>query len=257
MTRKSPITNALGVAIAAAALTTLSGPHVQAEPIRNVVLVHGAFADGSGWKAVSDILARDGYHVSIVQQPMTSLSDDVAATNRILDEQTGPVVLVGHSYGGSIISQAGNHPAVVALVFIAAFQPDSGESTVALLSHTPPPTNHLKTTKDGFLFLDPAKFHADFAADVPAEEAKFMQISQMPLAGKAFTEAVTHAAWRDKPSWALVASSDMMIAPDLERFMTARAKSTTIEVTSSHVAFLSHPADVAKLIEEAAQHAKP
>ena len=227
-----------------------------ADPVKNIVIVHGAFVDGSGWKAVSDILQKDGYTVSIVQDPMTSLEDDVAATNRIIDRQTGPVVLVGHSYGGMVITEAGNNPKVTSLVYVAAAEPDAGESAFQLLSSKPGASKGIAPSKDGFLFLDPAVFHADFAADVPAPVVQFMAISQMPAAAKAFMTPVTSPAWKTKPSWGIVATKDRTINPDLERMMYKRADAHTSEIVSSHAVYLSQPRAVATVIEQAAGSAK-
>ena len=245
------------IASAAAAVALLSaavGPARAAEPVKNVVLVHGAFADGSGWQRVADILGKDGYKVSVVQEPLTSLADDVAATKRVLDLQQGPTLLVGHSYGGVVITEAGNAPNVVGLVYIAAFIPDQGESAVSLLSSAPAANNDMRATKDGgFLYLDPAAFPADFAADVPPAQANFMAHSQMMLAKAAGGAPVTTAAWHQKKSWALIATRDHNINPDLERKMAKRAGSETIEVPASHAAYVSKPDEVARLIERAAK----
>jgi pimeloyl-ACP methyl ester carboxylesterase len=221
-------------------------------PIKNIVLVHGYFADGSGWKAVSNILTRDGYKVSVVQEPETSFEDDVAATTRVIDAQDGPSILVGHSYGGAVVTQAGNDPKVAGLVYVAAFQPDTGESAMVLNNKMPSATKAIKATADGYLYLDPASFHQDFAADLPADEANFMAHSQVMPAAKSFGTPITSAAWRTKPSWAVVAKADRAINPDLERFMTKRAGSKTVEINASHAVYISHPAEVAKLIEQAA-----
>jgi pimeloyl-ACP methyl ester carboxylesterase len=242
--------------IAAAAVALLSAaiaPARAAEPVKNVVLVHGAFADGSGWRRVADILVKDGYTVSVVQEPLTSLADDVAATKRVLDLQQGPTLLVGHSYGGVVITEAGNAPNVVGLVYIAAFIPDNGESAVGLLSSAPAANKDMRATKDDFLYLEPAAFPADFAADVPPAEANFMAHSQPMLAKAAGGASVTAAAWRQKKSWALVATRDRNINPDLERSMAKRAGSETIEVPGSHAVYLSKPNEVARLIERAAK----
>jgi pimeloyl-ACP methyl ester carboxylesterase len=243
------------IAAAAAAVAILSAAVAPAwaEPVKNVVLVHGAFADGSGWRGVADILGKDGYTVSVVQEPLTSLADDVAATKRVLDLQQGPTLLVGHSYGGVVVTEAGNAPNVVGLVYIAAFIPDQGESALALLSTAPAANNDIRATKDDFLYLDPAAFPADFAADVPPVQANFMAHSQAMLAKAAGGAPVTAAAWRQKKSWALVATLDHNINPDLERTMAKRAGSATIEVPASHAVYLSKPDDVARLIEQAAK----
>jgi pimeloyl-ACP methyl ester carboxylesterase len=223
------------------------------QPVKNIVLVHGAFADGSGWRRVADILGRDGYTVSVVQEPLTSLADDVAATKRVLEMQQGPAILVGHSYGGAVITEAGNAPNVVGLVYIAAFIPDQGESVIDLLSSAPAANDDMRATKDDFLYLDPAAFPADFAADLPPADASFMARSQMMLAKAAGGAPVTTAAWRHKKSWALVATHDHNINPDLERKMAKRAGCETIEVPGSHAVYMSKPEDVAHLIERAAK----
>lgn len=239
--------------------TSLSPQAAQAAPagaVKNVVLVHGAFADGSGWKAIYDILQRDGYNVSIVQPPETSLEDDIAATTRVLDQQDGPTILVGHSYGGMIISGAGNHARVKALVYVAAFQPEVGESLGSLQASKPPAANSIVPSPDGFLFLDRAKFHADFAADLPAAEADFMARSQVGLSVKSASTGATAPAWKTKPSYAIVATEDRAINPDLERSMYQRSRSTTIEIKGSHVIYMSQPKAVAAFIEKAATEAK-
>lgn len=236
----------------AVALSVFGAGAVNAAPVKNIVLVHGFFADGSGWRAVSDILTRDGYKVSIVQEPETSLADDVKATLAVVHMQDGPSILVGHSYGGAVVTEAGNDPQVAGLVYIAAYQPEAGESLATLTEKNPGATRAIKKTADNFLYIDPAQFHADFAADVPEKETRFMATSQVMPAVQAFTAPVSTAAWKTKPSWALVATLDRTVNPDLERFMAKRAGSTTVEVASSHVAFLSHASDVATLIERAA-----
>ncbi|MBV1688113.1 alpha/beta hydrolase [Novosphingobium sp. G106] len=242
--------------VLASSLSPLTAHAAPAGAVKNVVLVHGAFADGSGWKAVYDILQRDGYNVSIVQPPETSLEEDIAATTRILDQQDGPTILVGHSYGGMIISGAGNHARVKALVYVAAFQPEVGESLGSLQASKPPAANSIVPSADGFLFLDRAKFHADFAADLPASVADLMARSQVPLSAKAAGTPATAPAWKTKPNYAIVATEDRAINPDLERSMYQRSKSTTIELKSSHVAYMSQPKAVADLIEKAATEAK-
>ncbi len=241
--------------IAAAVAFLSTGIIVQAATppaVKNVVLVHGFFADGSGWRGVSDILTHDGYKVSVVQEPETSFADDVKATMRIVDAQDGPSILVGHSYGGAVITEAGNDAKVAGLVYIAAFAPDAGESPMDLVKKTPSASQSIKASADGFLYLDPAHFHADFAADVPAAEAAFMASSQVMPNAQAFGTPITTAAWKTKPSWALVATADRAINPELERFMSKRAGSTTVAVKSSHVAYISHAKEVAHLIEQAA-----
>lgn len=252
---------AIKLLIAAAALTTLSAslaaqpgnPAPPAGKVKNIVLVHGAFADGSGWKAVADILIKDGYSVSIVQPPETSLDDDIAATNRVLDGLDGPAVLVGHSYGGMIITGAGNNAKVKSLVYVAAFQPDAGESLSSLQAKTPPASNAIRPAPDGFLYLDLGLFHADFAADLPAATAAFMSKSQVYLSVKSATGTATNPAWKTKPSFGIVATKDRAINPDLERFMYKRSGATTVEIEGSHVVYMSQPAKVAAVIEKAAQ----
>jgi pimeloyl-ACP methyl ester carboxylesterase len=247
---KTLLSAAIVLGTGAAAIPVQAAP---AGAVKNVVLVHGAFVDGSGWRAVSDILTKDGYKVSIVQPPETSLDDDIAATNRVLDAQDGPTVLVGHSYGGAIITGAGANPHVKSLVYVAAFQPDTGESIASLGGGKPPVGAPLKPSPDGFLYIDPAAFHADFAADLPAAEASFMARSQVGLSVKAATAGATAPAWKTKPSFAVVATQDRAINPDLERSMYQRSHAVVIELPSSHAVYMSHPAEVAALIEKAAQ----
>jgi pimeloyl-ACP methyl ester carboxylesterase len=245
--------------IAAVSLAALSGTAFASPPngsAKNIVLVHGAFADGSGWKGVADILRKDGYTVNVVQQPMTSLEDDVAATNRILDRQSGPTVLVGHSYGGAIITVAGNNPNVVSLVYVAAFVPDEGEQVGTLSKSKPGAATSVAPTKDGYLLVDQAKFTTDFAAGVPAAEAAFMAISQMPVNSKAFSTPIIDPAWKKKPSFGVVATEDRMINPELERSMYTRAKAKMTEIKGSHTIFITHPSVVAKVIKDAARTAK-
>jgi pimeloyl-ACP methyl ester carboxylesterase len=240
-------------AAAAVALLSVAGASARAEQVKNIVLVHGAFADGSGWQRVADILGKDGYAVSVVQEPLTSLADDVAATRRVLDLQQGPTLLVGHSYGGVVITEAGNAPNVVGLVYIAAFIPDNGESALGLLSQAPAANTDTRATKDDFLYIDPAAFPADFAADIAAPQANFMAHAQAMLAKAAGAAPVTAAAWHQKKSWALIASLDHNINPDLERSMAKRAGCETVEVPASHAVYVSKPDDVARLIERAAK----
>ncbi|HEY1147311.1 MAG TPA: alpha/beta hydrolase [Pseudoduganella sp.] len=222
-----------------------------AEPVRNIVLVHGQFADASGWRAVYDILTNDGYNVNMVQEPLTSLEEDVNATVRVLSRQNGPSILVGHSYGGAVITQAGNDPHVAGLVYIAAHAPDEGESTASNKNKIP---GQIRTqlTPDGYVFVDPAHFHEDFAADLPKADAEFMARSQMPPNARVNTTTITNPAWRNKPSWYMVAMDDRAINPKLERMYAARAKATTVEVPGSHAIYISHPKEVAALIEQAA-----
>ncbi|MFS8200963.1 alpha/beta hydrolase [Streptomyces sp. CWNU-52B] len=226
---------------------------VSSEP-RNIVLVHGAFVDGSGWQKVYDLLTRDGYDVSVVQNPTLSLEGDVAATRMVLDDQDGPVVLVGHSYGGAVISEAGTHSKVASLVYLAAFAPDKGESVGTLIADPPPgaAVPPILPPRDGLLLLDRQKFAAAFAADLPAEQAAFMADSQVPWGVDALNGAVTEPAWQVKPSWYLVATEDHMIPPPAQRTMSERAGSKVIEITASHAVYLSHPAEVTTLIKQAA-----
>ncbi len=223
--------------------------------VKSVVLVHGAFVDGSGWKPVADILERDGYSVSVVQQPLTSLDADVAATRLVLDH-AGPSVLVGHSWGGMVISDAADHPAVRSLVYVAAFEPVAGESAGALQAKMPPAAQSVAPIGGGFAQVKPESFHQDVAQDLPEGAVHFAAISQMPIALSAFGATAKSPAWQTKPSYAVVATQDRMINPELERFMSRRAKSETIELNASHAAFLSHPREVAALIEKAAQSAR-
>ena len=223
-----------------------------AEPVKNIVLVHGQFADASGWKPVYDILTKDGYNVTMVQEPLTSLSEDVAATVRVLALQNGPTILVGHSYGGAVITEAGTDTHVVGLVYIAAHAPDEGESTASNKKKLPGQIR-TTTTPDGFVFVDPAHFHEDFAGDLPADQAEFMARSQIPPAASVNTTLITNPAWRLKPSWYMVARQDRAINPDLERMYAARAKSHTVEVDGAHTIYISRAKDVAALIEDAAK----
>ena len=224
----------------------------------NVVLVHGGFVDGSGWEGVYKILRKDGYAVSIVQNPTISLADDVAATKLIIDAQNGPVILVGHSYGGVVITEAGNDPKVVGLVYIAAFAPDRGESVSALIKDPPPgaPVPPILPPRDGYLFLDKEKFPASFAADVDAERAAFMADSQVPWGVGALGGSISEPAWKSKPSWYLVATDDKMIPPPAQRFMSERAGATVVEVAGSHAIYVSQPNAVASLITQAAEGTK-
>jgi pimeloyl-ACP methyl ester carboxylesterase len=229
---------------------------VAAPPIKNIVLVHGAFVDGSGWQPVYNILVKDGYIVIVVQDPLTSLEEDVAATKRILERQPGQCILVGHSYGGAVITEAGTDSHVAALVYIAAHAPEEGETEAANGKKFPNSSKPLIKTTDGFVFLDPANFPTDFAADLPRKQAEFMAHSQMLTAAKVFTTPITNPAWKLKPSWYLVAKEDKTINPDLERMYAERAHSHKVEIEgASHAVYESHPNEVAALIEDAAQHA--
>src|ERR1700719_2537073 len=222
--------------------------------VKNIVLVHGGLVDGSGWKDVYKILKKDGYTVSIVQEPTISLPDDVAVTKRVIDSQNGPVILVGHSYGGVVITEAGNDPKVAGLVYVTAFAPDKGESAASLIKNARPgaPVPPILPPQDGYLFLDKAKFPAAFAADVSPDVASFMADSQVPWGVEALSGAITQPAWRAKPSWYLITTEDKMIPPDAQRAMSKRAGSTVVEVKSSHAVYVSQPQAVAHLIEKAA-----
>src|SRR2546428_11808348 len=232
----------------------------QAQRVRNIVLVHGAWADGSGWKGVYDILVKDGYKVSIVQEPETSFKDDVAATKRILAQQDGPCILVGHSYGGAVITEAGTDSSVAGLVYIAAHMPDTGENEADDGKRFPSDLSKsgaIKKTAEGFTYLDPAQFHEYFAADLSAEQAAFMARSQVLNLADNFKAVITTDAWRSKPSWMLVATKDRTINPDLERGIAERRKSPKVEVSgASHSVCVSRPKEVAALIEEAASQAR-
>jgi pimeloyl-ACP methyl ester carboxylesterase len=240
-------------------VATLTALTVSAEsfPVKNIVLVHGAWADGSGWKQVYHILVQDHFNVSVVQEPETSFKEDVAATKRVVALQDGPCLLVAHSYGGAVITEAGDDPAVVGLVYIAAHMPDVGENESADGKRFPSDllkSTAVKETSDGFTYIDPAQFHELFAADLSAEDAAFMARSQVFNLAKNFSATITTAAWRTKPSWMLVAGSDRTINPELERWYAARAGSHKVEVPgASHVVYISHPKEVTALIEEAAR----
>jgi pimeloyl-ACP methyl ester carboxylesterase len=247
---------------ALAIITIMLGGNTMAQTksttvVKNIVLVHGGLVDGSGWKDVYKILKKDGYTVSIVQEPTISLPDDLAVTKRVVDGQNGPVILVGHSYGGVVITEAGNDPKVAGLVYVTAFAPDKGESAASLIKSVPPgaPAPPILPPQNGYIFLDKAKFPAFFAADVNPDMASFMADSQVPWGVEALGGAITQPAWRTKPSWFLITTEDKMIPPDAQRAMSKRAGSTAVEVKSSHSVFLSHPQAVAHIIEEAARGA--
>jgi len=246
-----------------AATTVMAAVAVSAQAgdsagVRNIVLVHGGFVDGSGWSQVYRDLRKDGFNVSIVQNPTTSLADDVAATRLVISHLSGSVILVGHSYGGVVITEAGTDPRVKALVYIAAFAPDKGESVQSLIANPEPeaPVPPILPPQDGFLFLDRAKFADAFAGDVPHAEAAFMADSQVPWGVNALAGAVTEPAWKTKPSWYLVTTLDKMIPPPAQRKMATRAGATVVEVKGSHAVYVSQPAAVAALIEKAATDAR-
>ena len=226
--------------------------------MKNIVLVHGGFVDGAGWEGVYKILKKDGYNVTIVQNPTISLEDDVAATKRILAGQDGPTILVGHSYGGAVITEAGNDPKVAGLVYITAFAPEKGESVASLIKDPPPgaPVPPILPPQDGYLLLDKAKFPASFAADVDAEKAAFMADSQLPWGLEALSGTISEPAWKAKPSWYLVVTEDRMIPPAAQRAMSKRAGSAVVEVKGSHAIYVSNPEVVAALIEKAAKGVK-
>lgn len=252
---------ALGATAAAMLFLIANSVSANAAAVRNVVLVHGAWVDGSGWKSIYDILTKDGFKVSIVQEPETSFAGDVAATKRILDLQDGPAILVGHSYGGSVITEAGVHPNVAGLVYVAAHAPDVredesslGKKTPSVLGKTP---GAIKKTPDGFTYLDRELFPKLFAPDLPREQARFAAASQVLTAGEVFATPLTAAAWKTKPSWGIVAGGDQIISPELERWYYSRAKSKATEIPgASHSVYISHPNEVAAVIEDAARAAE-
>jgi pimeloyl-ACP methyl ester carboxylesterase len=226
--------------------------------MNNIVLTHGGFVDGSGWESVYGILKKHGYNVSVVQNPTISLEGDVTATKRILAAQDGPAILVGHSYGGAVITEAGNDPKVIGLVYITAFAPDKGESVASLIKDPPPgaPVPPILPPQDGYLLLDRAKFAASFAGDVEAEKAAFMADSQVPWGLEALGGEISQPAWKAKASWYLIATDDKMIPPDAQRAMSKRAGSTVVEVKGSHAIYVSQPEAVAALVEQAARSVK-
>jgi pimeloyl-ACP methyl ester carboxylesterase len=225
------------------------------ESIRNIVLIHGGFVDGSGWEGVYRRLRKQGFTVSVVQNPTTSLGDDVVAAERVLDQQEGAAILVGHSYGGVVITEVGNHPKVAGLVYVAAFAPDAGESVASLIKDPPPgaPVPPILPPRDGYLLLDKAKFAASFAGDLPPDLAAFMADSQLPWGVEALQGSVSQPAWKSKPSWYLVATDDRMIPPAAQRLMAQRAGATISEVAASHSVYVSQPEAVAQLIAKAAE----
>jgi pimeloyl-ACP methyl ester carboxylesterase len=225
--------------------------------VKNVVLVHGAFADGSGYQALYEVLTKKGYQVSVVQNPLTSLEDDVAATNLLLDKQDGPTILVGHSYGGAVITEAGNHPKVAALVYIAAFQPDQGETVLQWAQSAPaaPENGTLPPDSNGIVYYDKTKFHAGFCADISKEKADFMYASQGAFHAKGFTTPISNPAWKVKPTYGIVATEDKSINPEIERKMYKRSNTKTTEIKGSHVVFMSQPEAVANVIIKASNEA--
>ncbi|HYZ28012.1 MAG TPA: alpha/beta hydrolase [Thermoleophilaceae bacterium] len=225
--------------------------------VQNVVLVHGGFVDGSGWRGVYDVLTGDGFKVSVVQNQTLSLESDVETTHQVLDQQDGPAIIVGHSYGGAVITEAGRHENVAGLVYIAAFAPDAGESVNTLIAGFPAggPVPPILPPEDGFLFLDRDKFAGSFAADLPASDAAFMADSQVPWGVEALNGAISEPAWRSKPSWYLVATDDRMIPPAAQRTMSERAGSSVVEQAGSHSIYVSQPQATAELIERAARRA--
>lgn len=243
----------IAAAVSLSLISTLINP-VMAASIKNIILVHGFFADGSGWNSVAKILTRDGYSVAVVQEPETSFEEDVKVTKRAIDNYAGKSLLVGHSYGGMVITEAGSDPKVAGMVYVSAFQPDVGESLLTLVKQTPPASESIKATADGYLYVEPKLFHADFAADLPVADAEFMAMSQVMPAVQTAATAVTQAAWKKKPSWAVISTADRTVNPALQRFMAARAGSKVIEIDGSHAAFIAHAEAVAKVIEDAANH---
>ncbi|GJI95275.1 alpha/beta hydrolase [Duganella caerulea] len=236
--------------LAAAVLATSAAQ--AAEPVKNIVLVSGSFVDGSGWRVIHDILTQKGYKVTVAAQPHTSLDDDIAATREIVDQQVGPVVLVGHSSGGAVISAAGERGKVKALVYVSALLPDVGESLAQVIGSMPSPSNSVAPTQDGHLFVDRARFHDDVGADLPTNRTDYMAISQVPATVAAFNTQIWAAAWRHKPSYAVLSTDDRALSPDLQRWMYQRAGAKVTEVKASHLAYISQPDQVAKVIENAA-----
>jgi pimeloyl-ACP methyl ester carboxylesterase len=243
------------MALVIAASASAQSPPSPTGPL-TIVLVHGALIDGSSWRGVFDVLTRDGYHVSVAQPPLTGLEEDVAATRRVIDQLDGPVILVGNSYGGSIITVAGGDPKVRALVYVAALQPDVGETSAEVAPPNKQAANDLRQTKDGFIFLDPEKFAAEIGADLPKATADFMARSQMPILGAAFSTKLSAAAWHDKPSYVIVATEDHELDPAVARRMADRAGSKVIVLKGGHLIFVSHPGAVAHAIETAARAVK-
>lgn len=242
-----------------AALAIASPLAMQAQKtpkVKNIILVHGAFADGSGWEGVYNILSAKGYNVTVLQHPMTSLEDDVTALNRALDKQDGPTLLVGHSYGGAVITEGGVSSKVTGLVYVAAFEPDAGESLVTLSQTAPalPEGGILPPDDAGFVYYDKAKFHKGFAGDLPKEKAAFMYASQGAISAKCFITPITHVAWKEKPSYAILTTEDKSINPVIQHNMVKRSGAKVTEIKASHVVFISHPKEVAEVIEKAANN---
>ncbi|NYE62934.1 pimeloyl-ACP methyl ester carboxylesterase [Duganella sp. 1224] len=243
----------LAAALALAAAPALhANANASAAPVKNIVIVSGSFVDGSGWRVIHDILTQKGYKVTVAAQPHTSLDDDVAATRDILDQQVGPVVLVGHSSGGAVISAAGERDKVKALVYVSALLPDIGESVAQVIGSMPSPSNSVRPTQDGHLFVDPARFHADVGADLPENRTNYMAISQVPATVAAFNTQIWAAAWHHKPSYAILSTEDRALSPDLQRWMYQRAGAKVTEVKGSHLTYISQPDQVAKVIDDAA-----
>ncbi|KPA88843.1 MULTISPECIES: alpha/beta fold hydrolase [Pseudomonas] len=254
--RKLPILAFSALALAAPMFASAAAEPAAPAGARNIVIVHGSFVDGSGWRVVHDILIHKGYHVTVVHQPATSLDADVAATREILDQQVGPVVLVGHSSGGAVIGIAGDRDKVKALVYVAGLQPEVGETLGQLLGSMPSPSNDIHATRDGLLFVDRAKFGEDFAADQTTNRTDFLAASQVPAAAATFGTQNWAAAWHKKPSYGIVATDDKALNPDLQRWMYKRAGSKVTEIKASHTVYISQPEAVAKVIEQAALNAK-
>jgi pimeloyl-ACP methyl ester carboxylesterase len=258
--RTGKMTMAYALSLALASMAAAASPALEARSaelgaVKNIVLVHGAATDGSGWRGVYDILRKDGYQVRVVQEPLTGLSDDVAATQRVIDQQDGPVILAGHSYGGTIITVAGADPKVRALVYVAALQPDIGETANQLAASMPGdiPASDIKLTKDGFLYVDPSKYAAGVGTDLPPALADFMANSQMPVAAAAFNAPVSAAAWHSKPSYGIVATEDRTLNPELARWMYKRSGAKITEIKANHLVYISQPSAVASVIETAAR----
>jgi pimeloyl-ACP methyl ester carboxylesterase len=252
---KKTLKNKLKTGLLAATIALSATTGATAQTVKNVVLVHGAFADGSGYKGIYEVLTKKGYHVTVVQNPLTSLEDDVTAAKLAIDEQDGPVVLVGHSWGGAVITEAGNDPKVVALVYVAAFQPDNGETALQWFQTMPPAAENgvLPPDAKGIVYYDKDKYHAGFCADLSKEESDFMYASQGSFYAKCFVTPITHAAWRDKPTFGVVATEDKSIQPDIERNMYKRSNTKVTEIKGSHAVYVSQPEKVADVIIDAAK----